>query len=119
MENISIYSDIIYSEDVTNRIAELSNHHERNDAEDHELDELLKLEAEAKMYNEDWDYGESLIRDSYFKEYAMQLADEISGDGKSENWPFNCIDWEMAARELKYDYSALDYDGITYWIRNT
>ena len=32
-------------------------------------------------------------------------------------WPNTCIDWDQAAGELKMDYSAVDFDGVTYWIR--
>jgi hypothetical protein len=33
-------------------------------------------------------------------------------------WPFTCIDWEQAASELQMDYSAVDFDGVIYWIRS-
>lgn len=31
------------------------------------------------------------------------------------NWPYNCIDWEKAANELKQDYSTVDFEGETYY----
>lgn len=37
---------------------------------------------------------------------------------KGDRWPYTCIDWEHAAKELRYDYSAADFDGVTYWIRS-
>ena len=33
-------------------------------------------------------------------------------------WPYTCIDWEQAARELRYDYTSVDFDDVTYWIRS-
>jgi len=91
---------------------------------------LLALAKEASDYAADWEYGETLIRDSYFKDYVMELADEIGvfqrqpdrySTGKGEDltnvWPFSCIDWEQAARELQMDYTSVDFDGITYWVR--
>lgn len=27
------------------------------------------------------------------------------------------IDWERAAEELRMDYTAVDFDGVTYWVR--
>ncbi len=64
-------------------------------------------------------HGEALIRDSYFKTYAMELANDC-GDMNSKQasqWPFTCIDWEQAADELKQDYTSVDFDGETYWTR--
>lgn len=85
--------------------------------ESEELAALEKLTEEASDYAADWDYGETLIRDSYFKEYAQQLADDIGAINPDARWPNNCIDWERAARELQSDYTAVDFDGVTYWVR--
>jgi hypothetical protein len=27
------------------------------------------------------------------------------------------IDWEATARNVRTDYTAVDFDGVTYWIR--
>jgi len=32
-------------------------------------------------------------------------------------WPCHCIDWDQAARELRMDYSAIEFNGMTYWYR--
>ena len=85
-----------------------------------DADELRILKAladEASGYASDWKYGETLIRDSYFRDYAEQLADDIGAIDRNASWPVNCIDWDQAARELQMDYSAVDFDGVTYWIR--
>lgn len=85
-----------------------------------DADELRILKAladEASGYAADWKYGETLIRDSYFRDYAEQLADDIGAIDRNASWPVNCIDWDQAARELQMDYSAVDFDGVTYWIR--
>lgn len=85
-----------------------------------DADELRILKAladEASGYAADWKYGETLIRDSYFRDYAEQLADDIGAIDRNASWPVNCIDWDQAARELQMDYSAVDFDGVTYWVR--
>lgn len=88
------------------------------DADDgEELEALKALADEASGYAPDWQYGESLIRDSYFREYAMELADDIGAIDSSASWPLTCIDWDQAARKLQMDYTAVDFSGITYWIR--
>lgn len=116
---ISKYDDIIDSRDVEERIEELQDNENLDHDEQQELDALIALRDEAKDYNCDWQYGEQLIRDSYFKQYAIELASEISDSSNADVWPYTCIDWDKAARELKYDYTAVDYGGVTYWIRST
>jgi hypothetical protein len=84
------------------------------------LDELQSLQDLAKQgedYAADWQYGETLIRDSYFKEYAMELADDIGAINSEASWPNTCIDWDQAAKELQMDYSSIEFDGTTYWVR--
>jgi hypothetical protein len=100
--------DFLDSRDIIYRINELT-----RDAEDHiaseddliELEILTKLAEDAEGYCSDWEYGEVLIRDSYFEDYARELAE------------LACIDWEQAAKELQYDYTSVDFDGVTYWLR--
>lgn len=62
-------------------------------------------------------YPITLIRDSYFRTYAEELADDCGLIPRDAAWPMTCIDWEQAARELRYDYSAVDIEGVTYWTR--
>lgn len=86
--------------------------------EERELDVLRALAVEGEGFS-DWSYGETMVRDSYWEEYAQEVANDL-GYMDAENagsWPFNCINWERAARELQMDYSSIDFDGVTYWIR--
>lgn len=82
-----------------------------------ELKALLSLQEEAKGYSDDWRHGAALIRDSYFEEYAEQFADDIGAINKDAHWPINCIDWKKAAEDLQADYTEVDYDGVSYWVR--
>ena len=82
-----------------------------------ELTILKKLEEEASG-SPDWIYGETLIRDSYFSEYAEELCKDIGDIPKELPWYIaNHIDWDGVAREIKADYMSVDFDGIEYWIR--
>lgn len=81
-----------------------------------ELMALLALQDEAEGYS-DWKYGAQLIRDSYFTEYAQNLAEELGYIQPNVTWPYNCIDWDEAADELKVDYTSVEFDGVTYWVR--
>lgn len=63
-------------------------------------------------------YPVTFIRDSYFTDYARDLADDLHGAAmRDAQWPFDCIDWDEAARQLKHDYSECEIDGTTYLYR--
>ena len=144
--NVDKYQDIIDSRDVIERIEELEAERAEHEAatgpfrptdlgdgttaaeraadfdawkteEGVELDTLRALAAEAGGYAADWRYGEVLIRDSYFQEYAQELAEDCFAIDFNEHWPMQCIDWDQAARELKMDYTSVEFGGVTYWIR--
>lgn len=86
--------------------------------EGRELKALKALQDEAEGYSEDWRHGATLIRDTYFTEYAEELAGDITDyNPRQVSWPFTCIDWEKAADELKADYTCVDFDGVEYWVR--
>jgi len=129
---ISNMDDVIDSRDVIARIEELEAERETlcdDDAqpgavsewdespEAEELAALKALQSEAEGYA-DWAYGETLVRDSYFEEYAQQLAEDCGMMRDSDSWPYTCIDWERAARELQQDYTSVDFAGVTYWVRS-
>lgn len=81
-----------------------------------ELASLEKLQEEAEGYSY-WLHGAQLIRDSYFETYARQTAEDIGGIDLDQ-WPATCIDWERAGRELQMDYTAVEFDGVTYWVQS-
>ena len=91
-----------------------------DDDESEELKTLTDLLDDLKgnggdeQWRGDW-YPLTLIRDSYFKDYAQELAEEIDAIPNNAQWPCTCIDWEQAAQELRMDYSSTEYDGVTYW----
>lgn len=110
--------DMIDSRDVIERIEWLRDSMVETDGvEDAELVTLLALAAEAGDYCEDWQYGATLIRDTWFVSYAQELAEDIGAIPENNSWPMTCIDWVQAARELQMDYTAVDFGGVTYWVR--
>ena len=121
--------DILDSRDVIARIDELESEISDNAdlPEDEQADmeeekaELKALQALAEKGegSADWPHGETLIRDSYFTDYAQDLASDLYGEEIDDaHWPFDCIDWEQAASALQQDYTSVDFDGVTYWIRS-
>jgi len=126
---ISNSDDVIDSRGVIKRIEELAS--ERDDAAEaggealvsweHEYgDELKALESLADEASgcRDWEYGETLIRDSHFTRYAEEFANDIGRVNGDLEWPLCHIDWEAAAEDLQQDYTSVEFDGVTYWIRS-
>jgi hypothetical protein len=113
---VANHQDVIDSRDVIARIEELEADEDRDEADTEELAALKALADEADC-SPDWPHGETLIRDSYFKEYAQDLADDIGAINRNANWPACCIDWDEAATMLQQDYMSVTFDGVDYWIR--
>lgn len=121
--------DVIDSRDVIEAIAEIESELDDMQASGTEpdsderaelVDELSRLRdfAAAGESLADWQYGEALVRDSYFEDYARELADDIGAVDKDHGWPSSFIDWPAAADALKQDYTPIEFDGVTYWGRS-
>jgi len=118
-QEISNADDLIDSRDVIERIGELEaiESEDRDGEEQQELAALKALEDEASGSG-DWQYGETLIRNSYFETYAQDLAEDLGYTNREQSWPFCHIDWSAAADALKADYTSIEFSGQTYWIRS-
>lgn len=117
MREISNSEDVLDSRDIIARIKELEGEDEPGEEEAEEL-RILKALAEEASGSPDWQYGEALIRDSYFKAYAQELAEDCGMIPGNQSWPLYCLDWERAADDLKADYFTVDFDGVDYLIRS-
>jgi hypothetical protein len=136
-EEITNTEDVIDSRDIIARLEYLEDEMECY-AEDEELQELdfdhstkweeweyideykaLKaLADEADGYVADWQYGEALIRESYFTEYVEQFCDDVGYISDDLPWVIeNNIDFDGIAEDFKVDYTELDFDGVTYFAR--
>jgi len=114
-------ADIIDVRDIIERYEELENESDGlpNAEERYQLSLILSDLAGYggdEEWRGDW-YPLTLIRESYFKDYAQELAEDIGAVHKNTTWPHYCIDWDFAARELKMDYSSVSIDGATYLCR--
>lgn len=75
----------------------------------------LKGYGGDEQWEGDW-YPATLIRDTYFEDYARELVEE-TGDMPDGFPSYIEIDWEATARNIRIDYSACEFDGVTYWYR--
>jgi len=108
-------ADIIDTRDIEGRIDWLTGCCDKEEAI--ELRDLLALRESAEGYCDDWHHGATLIAESYFETYAQELAEDCGMVSDGAEWPNRCIDWEQAARELQMDYTAVEFDGVTYYTR--
>lgn len=83
-----------------------------------EMQPVLEFAEEFKDYCPDYDYGGFAIHDMHFTEYVRDMV--IEGGYITDELPWwisSHIDWEGVADEVKMDYSAIEFDGETYWTR--
>ena len=133
---VDLSADVIDVRDIIARVLELRDERDEYNEKmgspdawdgvpDGEPEELAMLEgilSELAGYGGDeefegaW-YPLELVADSYFQEYAQNLAEDCGMVDTNARWPMNCIDWEQAARELQMDYSSIEIRGFTYWYR--
>lgn len=130
---ISNSDDVIDSRDVIERIAELEGERDALADEDGaisekklaewnegeagtELKNLLTLQEEADGYVPDWKYGAGLVRETYWVEYVEEMLKDI-GDLPQKLPHYIVIDWEATAENIKVDYTSVEFDGVTYWVR--
>jgi hypothetical protein len=90
---------------------------EREEAQE-ELAALRELASDGETNAAEWESGATLIRDTYFEDYAREMAEDIGAIQRDMDWPCNHIDWEAAADELKIDYSTVDFAGVDYWVHS-
>lgn len=116
MITISPSDNMFDSRDIMERLDDL----QEGDLDEVEAEELRVLEsfvAEAEQCV-DWEYGVTFIRDSHFADYAEELASDIGAVDRDNQWPLMHIDWDAAANDLKTDYSPIEFDNVTYWVRS-
>lgn len=86
-----------------------------------ELETLTTIMAELagnggdEEWRGDW-YPVTLIRDSYFTDYARELLEDC-GDIPRNLPDYIKIDWDATAENIRVDYTACEINGVTYWYR--
>lgn len=123
LESITNSQDLIDIRDVIDRLEYLESETDRDECDTEELSQLKALIEECRGNGGDHEYDGSwfpvtLIRDSYFDEsFAEEEAESCGLIVKDAYWPNNCIDWTTAYEQLQQDYTTVEFDGVTYWVR--
>lgn len=78
------------------------------------LDELKGCGGD-EQWRGDW-YPLTLIRDSYFVDYARELVEDCGYISKDlPGWI--ALDWERTAEAVQQDYSIVSIGGVDFWYR--
>ena len=85
-----------------------------NSEEGQELTVLKALAEQGEDYAPDWEYGAQLIHEDYFEEAMDEMvADCYTLPEDLPSWMIITYDYDA----LKQDYTAIDFNGQTYYIR--
>lgn len=124
LKEIGAWDEEELSDDQQNRrravwlaACDINERYGENSDEWEELAALKALAEEADGYAPDWADGATLVRESYFEDYARELAEDIGAIKDEESWPYTCIDWAKAASDLQQAYTAVEFGDVTYWVR--
>lgn len=120
---LDLNADIIDIRDIIERFEELEDifHDDVTDDEKDEFTQLqtilddLKGNGGDEQWRGDW-YPVTLIRDSYYTEYAEELVKDIY-NLPSDIPAFIEIDWVKTGENMLVDYSETEIDGTTYYYR--
>jgi hypothetical protein len=105
-------------QDAANAERDYQGWHDNNGTELEHLQGLLddlRGNGGDERWRGDW-YPVTLIRDSHFVEAMQELVSDI-GDLPRDIPSYLEIDWDATARNLRVDYSSVEFDGVTYWYR--
>ena len=128
MTDISKFDELIDSRDVIERIETLESELAlfldetegalpENFPNIDELSALRALAEECSSLSADWEYGEMLVRYSYWQDYVQEMLEDCGEIPRNLPW-YISIDWEKTADNISQDYTLVDFDGVDYYIRN-
>jgi hypothetical protein len=127
MRELDLTDDIIDVRDIISRYEELEDLVTEQDTANVKADDLgealilgklldeLKGCGGDKQWRGDW-YPVTLIKNSYFIEYATDLVKDI-GDMPRNIPSYIEIDWEATANNIQQDYQYINIGEDTYWYR--
>ena len=113
--------DVLDTRDLEAAITELENNIEEEyhaEGDEYQLAVLKEFRQDLiDNFGDSYLDGVTLVRHSYFRAYAQELAEDIGAIGRELQWPLTYIDWEAAIDALSMDYTRVNFDGVKYWGR--
>jgi hypothetical protein len=81
----------------------------------------IKAPADVTVSEFEDAYAGEVSRSSSFRpdeEFAQSLWEDTRDGPAITEWPYSCIDWEYAARELMYEFNKEEVGDVTYYFHN-
>lgn len=116
LDTRDIQSRIEYLEEMKASEGDVPEGNALDEDEEEELRILLELREEVNGIA-DWYGGEALINESYWEDYCQELVSDI-GDLLKNLPSYLVIDWEATANNLAQDYSTVDFNGTSFYVRD-
>jgi len=111
------YKNVLNSTNFIRRIDELeaTNPDELTREKQKEFDELASVAYDCRNLDA-WEDGADIVHESYFPEYARELAK--ARYGTFERWLDDSIDWDGAGRDLQWsEYQGVKFMGHPFWVQ--
>ena len=80
-----------------------------------DFQEALAFAEELERCADNYAAGVLVVSESYMVSFAAELAEDLGL--VSEGWPSSFVDWDQAGDALKQDYSAVNFRGVTFYVR--
>lgn len=77
-----------------------------------EYEEVKSFCEEVENYR-----GETIIHEGDFEDYCRDFVEECYDLSGVPDFVKDNIDWDGVAEDIKSDYSAVEYDGETFYVR--
>ena len=106
---------VFFVDDISDLIDYLTS--QSRDEENYEEEERDEFLSQIYALDELKNNGlEEYVKESHFKDYAMELAEDVSNI-KFDQWPAAYIDWDEAVKALEMDYAEVSVNDEKFWAR--
>lgn len=78
------------------------------------LEMLREVNSDGESATDEWTDGATLILEDDFEDYAREFFEDCYN---IPDFIINYIDWESVASDMQMDYTTIEYNGDTYYVR--
>ena len=105
--------DDCYDDELSSLECERDNLQDELTGLEEEAEDIFELRDDCNFYAR----GETLISSDIWEDHVREMTEDMDGIDTG-NWPYNCIDWERAAEELRVDYTTITWRGQDFYVRS-
>jgi len=109
-------TDQVYLEKLQTELKKAQQKVEDTEMDSDDCEEFKALSDLKDEVGGEWSYGVQLIPEDDFEDYCQDMCEDI-GDIPKDMPSYIVIDWDATCKNLKQDYSSVEYLGETYLYR--